>query len=409
MKKTILPPFVMLCMILALITTSTFAQIEFEKGYVIDSNNQKSECLIRNIDWANNPERFLYKLTADGVVQTGDVQSIKEFSVYGYSKYISAHVKIDRSPYEVSKLTTERNPVWTEEDIFLKVISEGKISLLYYGESNLRHFFYKSDNTIEQLVYKRYKMPGKNAVGENSLFKQQLWNYTRDCKNVDEKLVSHLSYDKTSLENYFARYNECYDVAITNLNEVKKKKTQFDLKAVAGLNYISSYFEDHYNRFLYDDQSVTFESKTAASFGLELEAILPINKNKWGVFLAPRYFQFKSERQTSTIQCAMIEVPLGVRYYAFLNKHTRLFFDLSYARNIVAGKSEVYAGYPQPFKIGPTASSLTGGAGLEFHRFSGEIKYVTCNDLLGDYSSWQLYYNRISLELGVRLFRNGNK
>ena len=39
-----------------------FAQISFEKGYFINNANQKTNCLIKNQDWKDNPTEFEYKL-----------------------------------------------------------------------------------------------------------------------------------------------------------------------------------------------------------------------------------------------------------------------------------------------------------------------------------------------------------
>lgn len=33
----------------------SFSQINFESGYIIRNNNIKTECLIRNVAWKNNP------------------------------------------------------------------------------------------------------------------------------------------------------------------------------------------------------------------------------------------------------------------------------------------------------------------------------------------------------------------
>ena len=42
--------------ILSIIITSIncYSQIKFEKGFYIDNDGQKTECLIKNIDWSVN-------------------------------------------------------------------------------------------------------------------------------------------------------------------------------------------------------------------------------------------------------------------------------------------------------------------------------------------------------------------
>jgi hypothetical protein len=91
------------------------AQILFEKGYFVDDNNQRIDCLIKNIDWKNNPIDFDYKLTSDGNVQKGTLQNVKEFGIEGEIKFVRAEVKIDRSSSVTANLTTTKEPIFKKE------------------------------------------------------------------------------------------------------------------------------------------------------------------------------------------------------------------------------------------------------------------------------------------------------
>src|SRR5688572_25004861 len=83
MKLTILLATVLLAM-------TSYGQNNFEKGYILDKNNQQIECLIKNTSLIDNPESILYKLSADGSEVSASPGSINEFQITGYSKYISA-------------------------------------------------------------------------------------------------------------------------------------------------------------------------------------------------------------------------------------------------------------------------------------------------------------------------------
>ena len=37
------------------------AQTKFEKGYFVDNSGQRTEVLIKNLDWKNNPTEFEFK------------------------------------------------------------------------------------------------------------------------------------------------------------------------------------------------------------------------------------------------------------------------------------------------------------------------------------------------------------
>jgi len=138
---------------LLLLSTISYCQITFENGYFIDESNQRIECLIKNMDWENSPTAFHYKLTDDAAVQKLDIQAVKEFGINGVSKYIRAVVKIDRSSDSDNQLSYKKNPVFQEETLFLKVIVEGKATLLLYQSTNLKRFFFNTDHSyITQLV-----------------------------------------------------------------------------------------------------------------------------------------------------------------------------------------------------------------------------------------------------------------
>ena len=100
--------------------TNAFTQIKFEKGYFINNQNQKIECLIKNSDWKNNPTSFDYKLDENSEVKTNSINNAIEFGIYNFSKYIRADIMIDRSSVYIDKLNYNRNLTFNEERLFLK-------------------------------------------------------------------------------------------------------------------------------------------------------------------------------------------------------------------------------------------------------------------------------------------------
>ena len=71
-----------------MLSFNSYSQISFEKGYYIDNDNKKINCLIKNIDWMNNPTEFEYKLPENDNSKRITIRSVKEFGVYNSSKYI---------------------------------------------------------------------------------------------------------------------------------------------------------------------------------------------------------------------------------------------------------------------------------------------------------------------------------
>ena len=81
---------------------SCFGQIVFNKGYFINNRNEKIECLIKNYDWMYNPVKIEYKLQDASDIVTAGIDSIKEFGINDFSRFVRAEVKIDCAPVGVN-------------------------------------------------------------------------------------------------------------------------------------------------------------------------------------------------------------------------------------------------------------------------------------------------------------------
>ncbi|MDO9257863.1 MAG: hypothetical protein Q7U54_20275 [Bacteroidales bacterium] len=205
--------------LLVLISAYAFGQNKFEKGYLVDNDNYKVECMIKNKNLKHNPVDFSFIREGSSLEENGTINTIKEFGIYGKLKYKRVLVKIERSSEALDRLTYVQYPVWTEEKLFLKVIVEGKASLYSFSDGNIKKFFYcVSDSAINQLIYKRYLMDLEyvgirtNFINsytvENFEFRQQL---IRDVLCADTKLstVASIKYYQKELEKYFINYNKC--------------------------------------------------------------------------------------------------------------------------------------------------------------------------------------------------------
>ncbi|WP_430817445.1 hypothetical protein [Carboxylicivirga sp. RSCT41] len=402
-------------LVIALIIISileSYSQIVFEKGYFIDESNQKTECLIKNIDWFNNPSEFEYKLSENDPIQKVTIETVKEFSIDNASKYVRAKINIDRSSNETRKISSERNPVFKEEILFLKLLIEGKASLFHYVDGNLTRFFYAlNDSLIDQLVYKTYMVDDKLLT--NNTFKQQLFMQLK-CEGLDLSDINRLRYNKRDLERFFIKYNECVNSDYTNY-DTKQKRDVFNLSFRPGLNYSS--LQIHNN--MSDSRDFDFGSKIGFRMGIEAEFILPYNKNKWSLIVEPtfQYFNTSQSKETSNVSGAVlvseveyksIEVPAGVRYYMFLNDNSKLFINVSYIWDFPLNSTIEMLRQDNSLlssleiESGP---NIAMGGGYKFKdKFSIELRYHTSRNILNDYVSWGSDYNSTSIVLGYSLF-----
>lgn len=407
MKKLFL-----LFVLFASICTTSFSQITFEHGYLIDNSNQKTECLIKNIDWASNPTEFEYKLSENASVQKASIDNTREFGIDGISKYIRANVKIDKSSDQVGYLTSDSSPDFQKDQLFLEVLIEGKASLYQYDGGNLKRFFYSSDHSeIEQLIYKPYLTDGN--IAKNNQYKQQLFSDLK-CQTVSQNAFKNLNYSKKKLEKLFIQYNECQNASFKNYGE-EVEKDFFNLSLRPGINFSSL---DIHNEIV-NSRNVAFEDDINFRFGIEAELILPFNKDKWGLFIEPTYQYYTSENVqksdkvvggllVSQVNYQSIELPVGVRYYLFINEDSKFFVDISYLFDVTINSSiEFKRSNGTSLSSYDLKSSSNIGLGLGYKyldKYSLSLRYQTDQDILGDYASWDTNYQTYSVIFGYSLF-----
>jgi hypothetical protein len=388
-----------------LLTIPAFGQIKFEKGYIIDNNNRKVECLIKNSDWKNNPKEFDYKLSDTDSPKKGNLTTIKEFSVPGVMKFIRVDTKIDRSPMDASALSDSINPDWSSERLFLKVLVEGKATLYFYQEDLIRRFFYTVDNSpIQQLIYKEYMTNDIDHHYKTNLkFHQQLWNDVK-CTNTTMQTVERINYDRAELEKYFKKYNDCEGIAFVDYDN-NKERHNFNLRITPGINYSSLSVSNQL-----ESRKAEFKSQLNYRIGLEAEFILPFNRNSWGITIEPNFQNFKQQYNSlvnNTVEMNTLEFPVGIRRYFFINDKFKMFLDAQgtiLGLNFNSKFNTQTSYYSLPVQIDKTAYSISFGGGLEYSGFNAEIRYYTTTSVLTDYLNWDSEYRRVAFIIGYNLF-----
>jgi len=386
----------------AILTISSYSQIIFEKGYYINNSDQKVDCLIKNIDWKNNPTEFEYKLTLNSDKKKATIKTVKEFGIYNISKYLRNKVKIDRSSKELNKLSDDKNPILKEEELFLKVLIEGKASLYSFEYGNLNRYFYRKDSSkIEQLIFKNYLTP-YNKVAKNNRYKQQLWNDLK-CSTFTMDKAMNIAYNKDELVSFFVEFNECGSQAFVNFEE-KQKMDLFNLNIRPGFNNSSLSIQNNLSNISDTD----FDNKLGFRFGIEAEFLMPFNKNKWAILIEPTYQYFKSEQELATqnvkVDYKSIEIPVGIRHYFFLNENSKIFINGSLIFDF-SSNSVIDFELASDLEIS-TENNLAFGLGYKHNdRYSLELRYQTSREVLSNnYISWSSNYDTLSVIFGYSLF-----
>lgn len=399
------------CLLTGLITiNSYYAQIKFEKGYLIDNSGTRKEILIKNQGWLNNPVNFEYKTDESSEIKKESINNIREFSIDGEQKYIRANVMIDRSSSNLNSMSYSKAPDLKSETIFLKYIIEGKATLLYYEDGGLRRYFYSIEKSEpEQLIYKPYYID-EGSIGYNEDYKKQINDHLK-CETASVSL-QNINYSTKDLTKIFNQYNQCSGEQSVNYSIPDTKKNLFHLNIRPGITF-SSFDTTH--QFIYTSVKNDFGSYTSFRIGLELEYILPFNKNKWAIIAEPTYQYYKGNKEIieyentsfeyrylTTINYKAIEVPIGVRHYFFLNDHSKIFLNAAYAIGINLKSSLKFD--KTEFDIS-SGYNFVFGAGYKYNnKFSAEVRVGTSRSLLRNYTNIDSHYKTVSLILGYTLF-----
>ncbi len=395
------------------------AQINFEKGYYLDNQQKRFDGFIKNYDWKNNPTEFEFKTNLeDTQTQIHNIGEISEFGIDQVSTYKRFIVNIEKSSNNTNSLTTESEPIWNKETLFLKVISSGKAILYQYKDGNISKYFYQIKNQpVEQLVMIKYIDNENQEIKSNNYFKRQLYTNV-NCGDMDMAYFDKITFAKNDLIKHFERFNSCSG-DIVKLAE-KTTKGAFHLKAALG-GYMSSLSIKDLNSF--KNLGTNIDSKLVLSIGAEAEYILPFNKNKWSLFIQPNYQSYSASKSytkpdlisslnptvtfDTDIKYSFIELPIGLRHYMFLNDHSKLFLNAMISLNFTTSGNMVF--YRDRTKIDDLDISAPSGYAVGFgynykNKISLELRYNLARNLLANYNEWKANYSSYGLLASYYIF-----
>ncbi len=403
----------LLAYLLFFLSVQTYAQITFEKGYFIDNNDKKTTCLIKNVEWSNNPSEIQYKLDEQDQPVNISIQQIKAFGIDNQSKYERFTVDIDKSSQAIREMGYDKNPQFKKETLLLKVLIEGKASLYGYNSSSTTRFFFKTDSLpINQLIYKSYKT-AEEQIAQNKQYKQQLWMALK-CDNITINDLEKVDYREKSLLKFFTRYNQCNNSESVTFNS-DVKKDLFNLNIRPGIT--SSSLSITNSEMSTPDYNRDFDNKIGFRLGLEAEIILPFNKNKWALIIEPTYFSYKAEKSRAdsrtneelkgSIEYSAIELPFGVRYYMFLNNDSSIFVNAQASVVEIPMKSEAYVEYSSQRNVNLEPKAKGGfslGLGYKYkQKYSVEFRTGLGKNVLENYRDWKSNYKSLSLTFGYSI------
>lgn len=398
------------------------SQVTYESGYIIDNSGNRTEVLIFNKDWKNNPSEVSYKKGESGEVQTAGVEDIREFGIGNYGKYKSFLVSIDQSKDQTNSLSNSAEPDFLKKRVFLKQLVDGKAALYSYKEGVITRFFYSvnNDQTPEALIFKRYKE--NNRIAENNSFRQQLYTHL-NCRSLSADAFRRIRYSESDLVEFFADYNSCENSDYKIIEDETQEGT-FNFSLKGGMLFSSIDVE----RGL-EAKDADFSFDAGILLGVEAEYVMPFNRNKWSLLLEPTYQSHVKERQLVnntpfafndayvTIDMSFISIAGGVRHYLFLNESSKFFinagiaFDVPISTELVIDRGEKYQMQPELDEF-TTQAYLLGGVGFNYsNRLSAEVRYYSAKKITGGKTvpdnyvlEWDASISSIAVILGYRFW-----
>lgn len=372
-----------------------FSQINFENGYFITNENTKVNCKIKNVDWKNNPRDFEYKLENEEIAKKISISEVKEFMVSDNQYFKRFNVEIDRSKKNISDLSDQKEPLWSKETVFLKVLSEGKLNLYVYNDTGTKFFFYSSNNheNAMQLVFKEYLI-SDDQIANNNFYKQQIALLMAD-ENFPMEKFSNLTYKQDKILDLFVKYNQIKNPEKVN-TYVQNNKPKINLKVITGVNFAKSEYD------VIGKKGET-EAKSVLKIGFEFEYNLAFNKNKWSIFLEPNFQSYKANGQNNSklsVDYKFIEIPVGVRHYLFLGESdkSKIFIDAGYAYGFIMNSK--FGTTNQKIDM-VSDGNIFFGVGYSYSRYSIEFRHNFDRGLI-DYNSWYTNYKSSGITVGYK-------
>ena len=406
--------------LLLLISFNSISQISYQKGYYIDNNNNRIEGFIKNYDWKNNPTSFEFKKSLDLNSETIHMFNSKEFGVDESVIFVKFQVEIERSSERTGTIGYKKDPVFSNETLFLKLIVNGKNKLYSYYDGGIEKFFYSTETVpTKQLVFIKY-IVDSNAIRDNveykdvesgsvllnEYYKKQLWLDVRCQENLVTE-PSKVKYSVDDLSKYFISINKCNGDK-TEEQVFKMKKSIFSIKAVALMNKSSMDFKG---------QSKEGSFPEAISFGLgaELEFLFPFSDYKWSLFFEPSFGSFSGEttspygannslNQKVSIKMNYIAAPLGLRYYMYLNNSSKLFLSSGLNIKNISSDTKIDFEIYNDIYIANFTYNFFFAAGLKYKKIYAELRYYTTHNLT-DESISNASFSQTSLLLKYEIFK----
>lgn len=381
--------------VLAVVLTTAFSCVAQDvKGYYVTTSGQRVEGFFKDADFTD-ASLLQFKETKVTPYHTFPANEAKEYGIGTAYKFVKVTVKYDASSSYDDGITSDSEPEWKEDTIFLNVLMEGSLTLYSYYHKGFKFFYSVSGAAPQQLIYKKYKA-ADGQILKNETFKEQL---SKDavCEKLKSSDYNDLYYTKFSLEKFAGKYNTCKnDKPSTYTNQSKKDENSITIAVYAGVRSSS---------FKIKNSDPAVAKDNAFNWAAGIEGAVKINEERsWEVFGRVEYEKLSFENSgttnrtynslttTYTYKGSLFSMGLGPRYNLYLD-NSRLYIDAMGSLAIPSGEIESYNIFVPSSSPSYTTQNLpeatettfyvTLGVGYEFgERVGLEVRYYSPKNIL---------------------------
>ncbi len=324
--------------IIVLLLVVSIECISQPQSYFVTSSGEKVDCYIDPFSRKRNLQNLSYRFNKSDDPKSIQLSQLREVYLDKKKSYIVATVKIDNSSNRISALKAERakSPgakfVFEKKTLLLKPLVTGRANLYSsYSEGITKLFFNVDEDTIGQLLYKRYFLGrhafyvGPDYAAENKKYQQQLLKYV-NC-DPRRKVEDLPEFEKFALINYFEDYNEQCKAFVELSTEEKKKlesKTRLAPGLIIGLNSsVANLRSDIIDNYFLD---ADFVRENSIMGGPSLRISFPHKSKQLAIttsilYLSANYMSRSSiqrspyfEETEVSIKLTQLKIPIGLTY-----------------------------------------------------------------------------------------------
>jgi hypothetical protein len=256
MKKNSATRIAAIVVALLLPVTAICQDILWKEGRLVLRDGLEKQGLILDKEWSSNPVSIEFKAAKDGPVEEYRSDQISEFSTSRGVRYKAMDVSYDGDSQNLNSLPYAKEPTTVIKGrVLLRVLVEGKPSLLLLHSSNRNQFFLEQEGKASELIFRHYGP--RSSPETDKRFIQQLTLITNGCPDVQVRLKS-LRYTETALVNIIKQINVCrnneYKILKTLAVQADRVKPNFGIAMEGYLSYV----EFRALRSPYSDPNVGF-------------------------------------------------------------------------------------------------------------------------------------------------------